>query len=56
MASVVARADLSKYCKNDADAPTVAGFLDRDRGTGLTTGVRSLVTFSVIVFTPVASR
>ena len=39
-----------------ADALTVAGFLDRGRGTGLATGARSMATVSVISVIPVASR
>ena len=40
----------------NADALTVAGFLDRGRETGLAAGGRSMVTVSAIVFVPVASR
>ena len=39
----------------NADALTLAGFLDRGRETGLATDGRSTVTVSAIVFVPVAS-
>jgi hypothetical protein len=38
---------LQSRCSASADALTVASFLNRDRETGLATGGRSLVTFSV---------
>ena len=47
---------LQSRCCASADALTVAGFLDRGRGTGLATDEPSLLTVSVIVFVPVASR
>jgi hypothetical protein len=45
-------ARLQSRCSANADAVTVAGFLDRGRETGLATGA----TVSVISVIPVASR
>jgi hypothetical protein len=47
---------LQSRCSANADALTVAGFLDRGRETGLATDGRSTLTVSAIVFVPVASR
>jgi hypothetical protein len=47
---------LQSRCRANADALTVAGFLDGGRELGLATRGRSMVTVSVIAFVPVASR